>query len=89
MHDLDHERRQVTQLERVPVVGRMAVDAIDAWLGLVDAMFLGGLRRTLLTHPDSLSPRAQQDDRLSPRSNGCQPDDVRAARSLPLPDRAA
>lgn len=88
MNDLDLQRRPVTSLERVPVVGRMAVDAFDAWLGLVDAMSLGGLRKVLLTHPESLSPRAQRDDRLSPRSNGGQPDDIQASRS-PLPDRAA
>lgn len=89
MHDPDLQRRPVSQLERAPALGRMAVDAIDAWLGLVGAMSLGGLRSTLLTHPDSLSPRAQQDDRLSRPSNGGQLDDAKAARSLPLPDRAA
>jgi hypothetical protein len=89
---LEEERIRAARLERVPVLGRMAVDALDAWLGLLDAMNLGGLHTVLRTTPDRLSPdrRPHGDHRAPPlrdgRTGGARP----AARSsLPLPGRAA
>lgn len=98
MTEFDTQRARLSQMERVPVFGRMAVDAFDAWLGLVDAMNLGGLRTLLLNETadrsESLSPSAPapvaiRSDRPSPRSTGSTPEDHQAARSLPLSHRAA
>lgn len=78
-------------LERLPIIGRWLVDGLDAWLGVADALNLGGLRTVLLADPDDdLSQRIKRADPASPSSTSGQWVDSRpASGSSPLSDRAA
>ena len=78
-------------LERLPVIGSWLADGFDAWLGLADALNLGGLRNVLLADPDDhTSPRITHADPASPSSTSGQWVDARqAALSSSLSDRAA
>lgn len=78
-------------LERLPMIGTWLADGLDAWLGLADALNLGGLRTVLLADPDDhSSPRITHADASSPSSTSGQWVDARqAAPSSSLSDRAA
>ncbi|MCC5887676.1 MAG: hypothetical protein JJT88_14675 [Gammaproteobacteria bacterium] len=77
-------------LERLPVIGPWLADSFDAWLGIADALNLGGLRTVLLADPEDSSSRITHADPSSPSSTSGQWVDARqAAPSSPLSDRAA
>lgn len=83
---------QTTQdaLERLPVIGSWLADGLDAWLGLADALNLGGLRTVLLADPEDTSPRITPADPASPSSTSGQWVDAhQTAPSSSLSDRAA
>lgn len=84
-----HPSTQAT-LERLPLIGPWLTDGLDAWLGIADALNLGGLRSVLLADPDDSSPRITHADPSSPSSTSGQWVDARqAAPSSSLSDRAA
>ncbi len=60
-------------LERVPVIGGWLADSFDAWLGIADALNLGGLRTVLLADPEEASPeRITHADSAAPSSTSGQ-----------------
>ncbi len=77
-------------LENRSLIGSWLADGLDAWLGIADALNLGGLRTVLLADPDDSSPRITH-AAPSPRpSTSGQWVDARQAASLPsLSERAA
>ncbi len=76
-------------LEQLPIIGRWLADSFDAWLGVADALNLGGLRTVLLADPkDDLSQRIKQADPSSPYSTSGQWVDTRQA-SESMSDKAA
>ncbi|TVS16351.1 MAG: hypothetical protein EA417_10415 [Gammaproteobacteria bacterium] len=78
-------------LERFPVIGGWLADSFDAWVGIADALNLGGLRTVLLADPDEASPdRITRADPTSPPSTSGQwIDDQQAPDSPSLSSRAA
>lgn len=85
----DHASTQ-DALERLPLIGRWLADGFDAWLGVADALNLGGLRTVLLADPeDALPQRIKQADPAFPSSTSGQPVDSCQAPRSSLSDQAA